>query len=106
SSLACYDTSGDTAATYCSELGLGGYADWRLPTASELKGIVDYGKYNPAIDDAYINNVDPHKGYWSSTTFENNKVNAWVVGFNNGSLIYSDKDNKSDYYVRCVRDGQ
>lgn len=43
-SSACEDTSGDTAATYCTTLTLGGYSDWRLPTLTELENIVDYGK--------------------------------------------------------------
>jgi len=50
----------------------GGYSDWRLPTQEELRSIVDYGRYHPAIDTGYfpntntqLSNVDIY-GYWSS----------------------------------------
>ena len=103
SSPACYDTSGDTAATYCSELTLGGYTDWRLPTSTELEGIVDYGRYYPSIDTTYFNNVSSNR-YWSSTTLEGNKLYAWIVRFNYGPVVNNNKD--VNYYVRCVRDGE
>jgi len=103
SSPACNDTSGDTAATYCSNLVLGGYTDWRLPTASELEGILDYGKVYPAIDTAYFNNVSSNY-YWSSTTIEGYKDYAWGVDFYYGYVYYGNKDY--NYYVRCVRGGQ
>ena len=103
SSPACYDTSGDTAATYCSDLSLGGHTDWRLPTSTELEGILDYSKYHPAIDTTYFNNVSSNH-YWSSTTYEVNKDNAWIVFFSYGYVYDNRKGN--NYYVRCVRDGQ
>ena len=103
SSPACNDTSGDTAATYCSELTLGGYTDWRLPTSTELEGIVDYGRVNPAIDTTYFNNVSSNY-YWSSTTYEGYKGSAWIVRFYGGYVDDYYKD--LSIYVRCVRDGQ
>ena len=103
SSPACDDTSGDTAATYCSDLTLGGYTDWRLPTASELEEIVDYGKDSPTIDTAYFNNVSSN-GYWSSTTYESSKDATWTVYFYDGHVDSSGNGNNN--YVRCVRDGQ
>ncbi len=103
SSPACYDTSGDTAATYCSELSLGGYTDWRLPTLTELEGIVDYGRANPAIDTTYFNNVSSSL-YWSSTTYEYGKYNAWIVRFD-GGYVYNNYKGAGGY-VRCVRDGE
>ena len=103
SSSACYDTSGDTATTYCTDLTLGGYTDWRLPTSTELEGIVYYGNVNPAIDTTYFNNVSS-RYYWSSTTDEDYKYFAWIVHFHNGRVYYGYKGE--NYYVRCVRDGQ
>ena len=103
SSDACCDTTGDTAATYCADLSLGGYNDWRLPTAEELEGIVDYGKDGPAVDIAYFNHVSSSY-YWSSTTFEYGRYDAWIVGFSFGNVGLNFKVNSS--YVRCVRDGQ
>ena len=103
-STACYNTSGYTVTTYCSDLTLGGYTDWRLPTVTELEGIVDYSKEHPSIDTAYFNHVSS-SGYWSSSTWENYKGNAWIVYFDNGD-VGLDQLKKINHYVRCVRDGQ
>jgi len=39
------DVDWNQANAYCSNLRLGGYTDWRLPTIDELQGI-----YDPSID--------------------------------------------------------
>ena len=100
---ACYDTSGDTAATYCSELNLGGYADWRLPSVEELEGILDYGKVSPAIDSGYFNNTSSNM-YWSSNTGEDIQIYAWSVQFADGYV--NGKYKYFDGHVRCVRNGE
>ena len=102
-SPACYDTSGDTATTYCSNLTLGGYTDWRLPTSTELEDIVDYGKVNPALDTTYFNNV-VSDFYWSSSTYADLKYDAWHTGFHYGGVNFGVK--YLNLYVRCVRDGE
>ncbi|WP_457592374.1 cadherin domain-containing protein [Hydrogenimonas sp.] len=99
---ACYDTSGDTAATYCEELTLGGYSDWRLPTAKELDGIVDYGRSHPAVDPIFQHTESYY--YWSSSTSTSYTGGAWQVGFYSGNRNSMYK--ASTAYVRCVRSGQ
>jgi len=100
---ACFDTSGDTATTYCNELTLGGYSDWRLPTRAELQGIADYGHNDPAINPVFVNTNSYL--YWSSTTAANYNDYAWIVDFYNGyQNNYTAKDPSC--YVRCVRAGQ
>lgn len=103
---ACYDTSGDTAATYCANLTLGGYTDWRLPTLYELESIVDRGKNEPAMDTTFEN----HPGnndfvYLSSTSNADDKSRVWGVEFVCG---YDDSVNKSGdaLMIRCVRDAE
>ena len=98
----CYDTSGDTASTYCADLSLDG-GGWRLPTVVELQSIVVDGAYNPSIDTTVFEYSTSSK-YWSSTTHANITDYAWVVSFYYGYAYRGFKDLSR--YVRCVRAGQ
>ncbi len=100
------DTSGDTAATYCTQLRLGGYSNWRVPSVEELMGISDKSKVNNGVD-KLENSIDAQflytNGdiYWSSTSLKSESSKAWTVKFDYGSNRWN---NKSDaYFVRCVR---
>ena len=99
----CIDITGDTASTYCSNLTLGGYTNWRLPTIDEFMYIADRSKSAPGIDTTVFQNVVSNFS-WSSSTVVGNENNAWFVHFGRGNDIWSNKSNS--YYVRCVRDGE
>jgi hypothetical protein len=104
----------EEALAYCNNLDLGNYSDWRLPNVNELASLVDYARYNPAIDATYF---PPDKDYssatykyghyWSSTIREfSSGVGdyAWYQGFVSGIHDYQFK--RSNNYVRCVRGGE
>lgn len=53
------------ATDYCGKLTLGGATNWRLPTRSELEGIVDGRKSPVTIDPLFIGTRATY--YWTST---------------------------------------
>ena len=90
------------AITYCEELTLGGYDDWRLPNFNELYSIGDRSKSHPAMDSAFQNVVSGN--YWSSTSAVVIEYYAWLVDFSDGKGRWYGK--RYNNYVLCVRDGQ
>lgn len=93
----------EQALAYCEALTLGGRSDWRLPTRKELRSIVDYSRYNPAINTTYFPDTAA-SWYWSSTTYAFYTNAAWGVGFDYGYDYHSYKRDSG--YVRAVRGGQ
>ena len=86
------DTSGDTAKTYCKQLKLAGFNNWRLASKDELKNL---------YTQKHLLKNTISGWYWSSTNNEKISSRAWAIYLNNGDG-YSDNKNTINY-VRCVR---
>ncbi len=52
--------------SYCQNLELADYKDWRLQSVKELQTIVDYTKNYPALNTNYLKITDPKAcfGVW------------------------------------------
>ncbi len=87
------------ALSYCDNLSIAGYDDWRLPSRNELHSIVDYSKHHPSTDHVLNTESLP---YWSSTTSAYVPSYAWYVSFYAGSVGYGSKGYYK-HYVRAVR---
>lgn len=93
----------ESAKSYCENLTLGGFNNWRLPDSEELRTLIDRKKSKePYIVDG-IKKINSTNGYWSSSSGKD----GWgiprprSVFFNNGGYDHID-DEKSEF-VRCVR---
>ena len=91
------------AQEYAKSLSLDGKDDWRLPTLTELESLLDRTKARPAGRPPMREEVPfrDELSYWSSTTFERDTKNAWIVMFDGAYVLSYYKSNS--YYVRCVR---
>ena len=92
--------SWNEATKYCQDLIYDGSDDWYLPNIYELKSLVDYNKYNPAIKDKSID-IKLDSSYWSSSLHIGRKSNVWVVDFKSGKNDWLHEEIKN--YVLCVR---
>ncbi len=95
----------EEAKTYCNNLILENYSDWRVPTINELYSITDHNKSDVAINSIF--NIKIADNFWSSTPSSTGY--AWSINFFQGSNYYhGDKYGwqsiNSQNYVRCVRD--
>lgn len=97
------DIAWEEALTYCENLELAGYDDWRMPSRNELQSIVDYSVSEPAINTSYFPEA-MSSWYWSSTTDMAGTGYACCVHFRRGHVDYSVKSGTQ--YVRAVRGGQ
>jgi hypothetical protein len=63
-----------------------GHADWRMPNKFELRSLVDYRNFNPALPAGHpFTSVNP-AAYWTSTTIvSSTSRGAWSVNFFDGS---------------------
>ena len=90
------------AVSYCAELELGAFTNWRLPSIKELIYLTDKGIENPAIDPVF-ENITSY--YWSNTEYILNTSQAWYLKSSDSSYNTLIKSN-SIVNSRCVRDIQ
>jgi hypothetical protein len=87
----------NTANSYCSQSGTGGYGDWRMPTLAELQVLVDTAYDHPALDPVFACSFP-----WRCWTSSVEGDSAWVVDFIYGQIVLVGKSYDSSM-VRCVR---
>jgi hypothetical protein len=114
------------AKKYCSNLILGGYNNWRLPTRAELNKISNikmYGKYDSGwgkwfdknehrrltgskgkkrfVRQEFLENMQTANFPWFWTSEEKDSSSAWVVYFDSGSDYWIEHSGTS--FALCVR---
>ena len=98
----------ENAATYCSNLVLGGFSDWRLPTGIELFSINNYAHLNPALNTSYFTQTQAEY-WWTSEREADDSTKVWVVNAGGGIGAHPKTETVSAggtkrFHVRAVRD--
>jgi hypothetical protein len=94
----------ETAIQYSENQSHAGYRDWRLPNIHELQSLVNFNRWEPALEQSFFPDMDSFSNYWSSTSKKGNTDRAWYVSFQDGKKLESTKSTK--HFVRPVRGGQ
>ncbi|MEI7851423.1 MAG: DUF1566 domain-containing protein [Kiritimatiellales bacterium] len=97
----------ESAATYASTNNVGGYTDWRLPTAHELYSITKQGAINPAINTNYFT-VTAAQYWWTRDQRADSSNYVWAVNAGGGIGAHPKTETlsaggSSRFHVRCVR---
>lgn len=97
-------------------IGFAGHYDWRIPNVSELRTIVNYGAFKPAIYQIFntppyftyggTGGSVPDAPYWSSTRDHELSGYCWFVDFYTGVTVDISSGNSREYRVRGVRGGE
>ncbi len=98
----------ENAAIYCDTLTLGGFTNWRLPTAKESFSILNHQNNNPAIDINFFTKTAAE--YWWTSEKQNNDANKiWCTNAGGGIGNHPKTETISaggtkKFHVRAVRD--
>lgn len=95
--------SWEDAVSYCGQIKLGGYDDWRLPNVYEHSTLLDNKKNKKPYSIAGLIKVKSSY-YWTATTYPKDSTSAARIGFHNGAVDWDYKSGPySKHNVRCVR---
>ena len=98
----------DKATTYASNLVLGGYSDWRMPSILELNSLLNHDKNNPALNTVYFT-ATAAQYWWSGQKQVNDATKAWCANAGGGVGNHPINETVSaggtkKFHVRVVRD--
>ena len=98
----------ENATTYCSTLTLGGFTDWRLPSAHEGFSILNHQNSNPALNTTVFTSTSAEY-WWTSDRQANDNTKVWATNAGGGIGNHPKLETISaggikHFHVRAVRD--
>ena len=98
----------EKAVIYADTLTLGGFTDWRLPTAHESFSILNLQKVNPALD-ITVFTMSAAEYWWTSDKQSNDATKIWCTNSGGGVGNHPKAETVSaggtkKFHVRAVRD--
>jgi len=87
------------AKTYCENLILNGYIDWKMATIEQLQTLIDISNKKTAIKKEFQYTTSTK--YWSKSKFIVDENQYWYVDFKTGLVNYDNQNKKNT--VRCIR---
>ena len=98
----------ENAITYCDNLTLANYNNWRLPTPMEAYSILNLQNANPAINTTYFP-VTAAEYWWTNTFQAGDNTKVWVTNAGGGIGNHPKSETISaggtkKFHVRAVRD--
>lgn len=102
------EMTSDDYQKYCTNLNLGGYADWRLPTVDQLAAIYDVNVVRDSEGNHVKGGISLGGGQArSGSTFQDPRdyvgKQVWYFDFKNGSRMANGTGWGTPDYVLCVR---
>jgi hypothetical protein len=97
----------ENAINYCDSLSLGGYTDWRLPTAHEAFSIQNMQYTNPSLNTSVFS-ITGAEYWWSSNKQANDANKVWCTNAGGGIGNHPKTETISaggtkKFHVRAVR---
>lgn len=98
----------ENAVIYCDTLTIGGFTNWRLPTAKESFSILNHQNNNPAIDINFFTKTAAEY-WWTSEKQYNDANKIWCTNAGGGVGNHPKTETISaggtkKFHVRAVRD--
>ena len=97
----------ENATTYCDNLVLGGFSDWRLPSPMESFSILNHQNNNPAMNTAFFT-ASIAEYWWTNTYQAGDNTKVWCANAGGGIGNHPKSETISaggikKFHVRAVR---